>query len=154
VSINQAVTIKFYPTELDRALNSPGGPVGRYTNYVARSIAAEAQAQALAVVKRRTGRYVQGFKVTVDRRPDGAVFTISNSVVGQNPSRAASYASVLEFGSNAHIIRARPGNAAGGRLVFYVGGRKIVTQAVVHPGTKPYHILSNAQRTVKARLGY
>lgn len=147
--------LTLYPTELDRVLRAPGGPVGRYTNYVARSIAAEAQANANLRIKRRTGRYAAGFKVQVEREPvNGFQFTVTNSTTGLDPRRRRSYAGVLEFGSAPHLIRPRPTNRAGGYLVFTVDGHKIVTKVVRHPGTKPYNILRDAQTTVRRRMGY
>jgi len=147
------VFIDFYPTELDRVLKAPGGPVGRYVNLLSREIAAEAQVLALARLSRRTGRYARGFSVKVERGAagEGFKFLISNSVVGRNPRRLTSYAAVIEKGSKPHVIRPRKPD---GFLVFTINGKKIVTKQVKHPGTSAQHILRDAERLVRRRRGY
>lgn len=142
--------VTFYPTELDRVLKAPGGPVGRYLNLYAREVAVEAQALAIVRLKKRTGRYTAGWKVKVDRGPpgEGFKFVVSNSVRGRDPQRAISYASVIESGSRPHVIRPRKRD---GLLVFYINGKKVVTTSVHHPGTKPQHILRDAEKIVRAR---
>jgi HK97 gp10 family phage protein len=46
----------------------------------------------------------------------------------------APYAGYVEFGTKAHDIRPKK---AGGVLVFYVGGKKVIARKVRHPGTRP-----------------
>lgn len=145
--------IDFYNTELDRVLRAPGGPVGRFINRYSREVAVEAQALAAARLHRRTGRYAGGFKVKVDRGApgEGFKFTISNNVTGLNPRRPYSYAGVIEHGSRPHVIRPRDPN---GFLMFTINGKKIVTREVHHPGTRPRHILRDAELLVRRRHGF
>ncbi len=142
--------VTLYPTEMSRLLRAPGSPVGRYINLYSREIAAEAQALALSRLNVRTRRYAKGFQVKVERGDpgEGYKFIVSNNVKGINPRRAVSYAAVNEKGSRPHVIRPRKRD---GMLVFYIGGRKIVTKQVNHPGTKPQHILRDAEIAVRKR---
>ena len=141
--------IKWWDSALDRELRSAGGVVGRYCNHLARAIAMEASNIANETLERRTGRLAAGYMVRVERTPAGAIFTVYNTVRGTKPNRAISYAGVMEFGSVAHPIRPRK---AGTMLVFWIGGRKIVTHVVAHPGTKPYAILSQAAERIGGRI--
>ena len=140
-----------YQTELDRVLRSPGGPVGRHINLVARSVAAEARRIATERGLVRTERYVRGFKVEVTPDPQsGFYFTVVNRVTGQKPRRAGSYAGVIEFGSRPHVIRPRRPN---GWLIFRMpDGRTIKTKLVNHPGTPPQHVLRDALDRVSRTL--
>jgi hypothetical protein len=144
-----------YPSELDRLLKAPGGPVGRHVNYVARGVAETARQIARERGLVRTGRYVRGFKVEV--QPDatyGFVFYVVNRVTGQDPRRKESYAGVIEFGSVKHPIRPRRRDKW---LVFRLpDGRMVKTKLVNHPGTQPQHVLRDAmiragQRSAVAR---
>jgi HK97 gp10 family phage protein len=57
-------------------------------------------------------------------------------IIGPRADQAP-YAGFVEFGTKAHIIEPKK---AGGVLVFNVGGTKVFTRKVRHPGTKaqPY----------------
>ena len=145
-----AAVVNLYPTELDRVLRAPGGPVGRRINLLARDIAAEAGVLAVARVKKRTGKYARGFKVKVARGgAEGFAFMVYNSATGTKPKRRGSYAAVIEKGSRPHVIRPR---ARDGYLVFWVNGRKVVTKSVNHPGTSAQHVLRDAAKAVGARV--
>lgn len=134
-----------YPTELDRLLRVPGGPVGRHVNFVARGVAEVARQIARERGLVRTGRYVRGFKVEVQPDPTtGFAFYVVNRVTGQRPRRTQSYAGVLEFGSESHDIVPRRRDKW---LVFRLpDGRMVKTKLVKHPGTAPYSVLSDALR--------
>ena len=140
-----------YQSEIDRILKAPGGPVGRHTNFVARAVAAEASKEAVSQGLVRTGRYARSFKTAVTIDPEnGFYFTVSNSVVGQNPRRKSSYASVIEHGSTGHPITPRRKDKW---LVFTMPDGKIVkTKLVKHPGTPPRNVLRNALARVSAFL--
>jgi hypothetical protein len=140
-----------YTTELDRVLRSPGGPVGRHMNIVARSVASEAGRIAIERGLVRTGRYARGFKVEVSPDPQsGFYFTVVNRVVGQKPRRGQSYADVIERGSRPHPIRPRK---ASGWLIFRMpDGRIIKTKLVNHPGTAPQNVMRDALDRVSRTL--
>jgi hypothetical protein len=143
------VTVNFqpYPTEIDRLLKAPGGPVGRHVNFVARAVAETARQIARERGLVRTGRYVRGFRVEVQPDPiTGFSFYVVNRVTGQRPKRAQSYAGVLEFGSEPHDITPRRRDRW---LVFRLpDGRFVKTKLVKHPGTSAYNVLGDAIRRV------
>ena len=136
-----------YPTELDRVLRAPGGPVGRHINLVARSVAAEAQRIAIERGLVRSERYARGFKVEVSPDPQsGFYFTVVYRTTGQKPRRTGSYAAVIEYGSKPHIIKPRK---ASGWLIFRMpDGRYVKTKMVNHPGTQPQHVMRDALNRV------
>lgn len=137
------MNFKPYPTELDRVLKAPGGPVGRHINLVARSVAAEAQRIAIERGLSRSGRYARGFKVEVSPDPQaGFYFTVVNRTTGQKPRRSMSYAAVIEYGSKPHLIKPRK---ASGWLIFRMpDGRYVKTKLVNHPGTQPQNVMRDA----------
>lgn len=55
--------------------------------------------------------------------------------------RHASYASFVEEGTRAHVIRARKASA----LRFVQNGQVRFAQSVKHPGTKPTHFMQDAR---------
>lgn len=137
------VRVVWFYGELERLLRTPGGPVGRHLHRIAQTTAAQAQAIARTDLQQRTGRYAAGFKVETLPAPwpEGFKFQVVNRTTGQNPKRAYSYASTIEFGSKPHNIRAR--NPERKKLTFYweAHGRWVTTSEVTHPGTKAYSIL-------------
>lgn len=147
------VRLVVYPNELNRLLNSPGGPVGRYLVKLAKETAEEAQKRSQigndpAV---RSGRYSRNFRVETDfTGPNGFTVRVRNASTGQSPRRRTSYAGTLETGSKPHTIRPRRTN---GYLRFFYKGRWITVREVRHPGTRPYWVLKNAMRTVVLRHG-
>jgi HK97 gp10 family phage protein len=54
-------------------------------------------------------------------------------IIGPNENQAP-YAGYVEFGTKPHVIKPK---SVHGVLVFYIGGKKIVTRKVNHPGTQP-----------------
>jgi HK97 gp10 family phage protein len=54
----------------------------------------------------------------------------------------------LEFGTRPHIIKAK--NKP--NLVFYVGGKKVVTEKVAHPGSKAKNFIFPTYREYKKRI--
>jgi hypothetical protein len=131
-------TVRLYPNELNRLLYMPGGPVGVGVRKLAVKVAAEAAKTARAELGNnpeyaaRTGRYAGGFQVEVEyplaTAKGGFRFKVVNRTTGQTPRRSQSYASVIERGAKPHVIKAR--NPKTKPLVFYINGRKIVTQQV------------------------
>lgn len=154
--------IVLYPNEMDRLLRMPGGPVGRHCNFVARSVANESSRLAATRLRTRTGRLQRGYRVRVEKTggTEGFQFWVVNNVHGQNPDRRrASYALVQESGSGlsgpqgkAYVIRPRR-RAKNAVLVFYIGGKKVVTKQVTHPGVKPQNIMRDALTNVMQRIG-
>lgn len=156
--------VRFYPKEIDRLLYQPGGPVGTYIRKLAKEVAAEAATLARKELGKhpddqpRTGRYAGNFKVEVEypipRSQGGFRFKVVNRTRGQNPRRTQSYAAVIERGARAHTIWPRKPKKF---LVYYVGGRKVVTPVVRwQPGrqqisTSGAHILSRSLKKVVLR---
>lgn len=70
------------------------------------------------------------------RRSLGVRVSSDRVIIGPDINQAP-YAGHVEFGTQAHEIRPKK---PGGVLVFTIGGKKIVTRLVHHPGTKaqPY----------------
>lgn len=137
-------------TELDRLLKTPGSPVGRHVNLVARTIAAEAQRIATERGLVRSSRYVKGFRVEVVPEGDSYYFQVVNRVRGQDPRRSESYAGVIEYGSEEHPIRPRNRNRW---LVFRMpDGRIVKTKLVNHRGTTAQHVLRDATNRVSKFL--
>ena len=54
----------------------------------------------------------------------------------------------LEFGTRAHIIRAKKAKA----LHFFTGGKEVFAKYVNHPGTKPYPFLRPAFKVASTQL--
>ena len=75
-------------------------------------------------------------KSGVLRRSLGIRVDTDKVTIGPNEHQAP-YAGYVEFGTKPHVIRPKE---PGGVLVFTVGGKKVVTRLVHHPGTKaqPY----------------
>lgn len=61
-------------------------------------------------------------------------------IIGPN-EKLAPYAGYVEFGTRPHEIRPKK---EGGVLVFNIGGRKVFTRKVSHPGTKPHPYVAPA----------
>lgn len=61
---------------------------------------------------------------------------------------AVRYAHLVEFGAAAHTIRPKQ---AGGKLVFYRGGRKVTADKVSHPGARAQPFFYPGYRTGKKR---
>lgn len=80
--------------------------------------------------------------------------TRHNVRVGRNKSRlqlkwSRSYASHIEYGTRAHVIRPRRKKF----LRFRVGGRVVFARKVNHPGTRPYKFGWKASRAAHRVLG-
>jgi HK97 gp10 family phage protein len=70
-------------------------------------------------------------------------------IIGPNEKQAP-YAGYVEFGTRPHEIRPRK---QGGVLVFNIGGRKVFTRKVSHPGTKPQPYVAPAFKAWVDSLG-
>jgi HK97 gp10 family phage protein len=81
-----------------------------------------AEMEVRAPVKTGNLRQSLGIRVESDR-----------VTIGPN-ERQAPYAGYVEFGTKPHVIRPKK---SGGVLVFTVGGTKVFTTKVNHPGTQP-----------------
>ena len=143
--ILQVARIVTYPSEIDRILKKPGGPVGVKIRRMCLSIAALGEQTAKHELghrspydAKRTGNYSRRFRVEVR----------TNSVYGfeYEVSNNAKYAAVLELGSRPHKITARKAKFL--RFRDRQGQwRKVRT--VFHPGQKlGYHILWRATQTI------
>jgi len=82
----------------------------------------KAEMEAKAPVKTGTLRNSIFIKVETDK-----------VIIGPNMTTAP-YAGYVEFGTKAHTIEPKK---KGGVLVFNVGGQKVFTRKVHHPGTRP-----------------
>lgn len=151
--------VTFDTSALDLFLYAPGGPIGKELRLRASAVAAQAATNARERLGRnpeyatRTGRYAGNFKVEVEypiaKALGGFRYKVVNRTRGRG--RSMSYAAALETGTKAHVIRGRRGKM----LVFYVGGKKIVTRQVnwrprpgpMTPG-QGYKILEDAVRQV------
>ena len=108
---------------LRRAANESGTTTQQVLIQSANHILAEMEVRV--PVKTGNLRTSLGIKVTSDK-----------VIIGPN-ERQAPYAGHVEFGTKPHVIRPKQ---RGGVLVFTVGGTKVFTTKVNHPGTKaqPY----------------
>lgn len=145
-------TWRVYPTEIQRIVNKPGGPVGKAIRSICLDIAAEAERLTLAEVGKhpgdmpRTGRMAKSWYVKVDENPIGFAYTVGNS---------RRYARFVDEGTTGpYTIRAR--NRGRGRKGFLHfrdrNGNWRVAKMVTHPGIqRPYHILRRAVATTVSR---
>lgn len=58
------------------------------------------------------------------------------------------YASYVEYGTNPHIIRAKPGQS----LVYYTKGQQDGAREVEHPGTRPVFMFTKGVATMRPRV--
>lgn len=92
------------------------------------------------------GRFVKGgvpFKIRVKNDDKRMHKPISLSGGGET-----TLARIVEYGSRAHRIEAKPG----GVLVFNIGGRTIYTKSVNHPGTPAYRPHARAREAAEKKL--
>ena len=140
-----------YPTEIDRILKMPGGPVGVEVRRLCLDIAAEAEAQSRVKSVRkspydapRSGRYVRSWAVKVHTNSTtGFEYVVENT---------APYSAVLEEGSRPHMIEAR--NKRWLRFRSRATGQWVTVKAVKHPGmVQGWHVLRDAMYSVvRSRL--
>lgn len=107
-------------------LKDPTGPVGRYMFRVGMYIRSAAQVQ----VGKRTGALAASISFSQNSTTDGQVLTVGSPL---------NYAYMHHEGTRPHMIRAK----GGGALKFRSGGRVVITDSVVHPGTRPNKYLSD-----------
>jgi HK97 gp10 family phage protein len=69
--------------------------------------------------------------------------------IGPNET-SAPYAGYVEFGTKPHVIVPKK---PGGVLVFHVGGRKVFTRRVHHPGSRPHPYVMPAFQSWVDSLG-
>lgn len=93
------------------------------------------KAAAIATVHNRTFEYAQGLKIERFRAKGGTA--------GVRLVATAPHSATLEWGSRAHVIEAKNGQA-----LSWPGARHPVKK-VNHPGTSAQHILRNALRAAK-----
>lgn len=132
-----------YPTEIQRIIFLPGGPIGKECRAVALAIAEEAKRSAIVTFGRhpgdqpRTGRLANAYQVKV--------IPGTNQFVVRNPKK---YAAAMEFGAKAHQIKARRTTylAFRGR-----DGRHRRVKMVRHPGSVGRQTLTTATKIVMRR---
>jgi hypothetical protein len=119
---------KFYVNEsgMNLLLNSPKGELGRQISDLGDKIVNSAKLQ----VGYRTGKLQR----SIHKRHLGN-FTGQYLWIGTK----VSYALAHHEGTRPHVIVP---NDPSGKLVFFKGGRMIVTKRVMHPGTKANKFLS------------
>lgn len=105
-----------------------------FTRDLERKAVRTAERVADSRVERRTGSYVKNFETTVTFMRTGlnlARLRLFNS---------KRHAAIIEDGSRPHVIRPRRARI----LAFDAGGRRVFTNVVHHPGTKPQHVIRDA----------
>lgn len=121
------VRVRIYDNRLDKLINDPDGPVGRYLSNKGDQIRAIARSR----VGVRTGR----LKATIHKRhlrdPRGQYMLIGND---------APYAYYHHEGTRPRVIRPTSGKA----LRFVSRGRVVFAHEVLHKGTKPNKYLLEA----------
>ena len=126
------VKITFRSLPLDKLLNEPTGPVGRYLARKGAVIKAAARMQ----VGVKTGALRASINVTHRRAGPGQYIVVGSPL---------NYALLHHEGSRPHLIEAK----AGGVLRFPSRGRIVHARRVVHPGTKPNRFLRDQLRYVR-----
>lgn len=123
--------VTFDPRALAELLRGPTGPVVRNAIVVAEQVKVRAQ--------QRVGKDSHKLEHSIVKRvatgPEGVVVLVGSDLP---------YAILHHKGTRPHVIVAK----AGGVLVFEVGGKKVFTRRVRHPGTKPNRFLTDAARDV------
>lgn len=139
-----------FPSEIDRILRKPGGPVGVTIRRMSLDIAKEAATIARSELGNRhpsdaprTGQYAKAFRVEVETTGNSFAFVVRNN---------KRYAHVLEEGSKPHEIRARKAKYL--RFISRKTGQWVRVKVVQHPGQREgYHILWRAtEKVVRASL--
>ena len=127
-------------SNLADALRQSGQQSGLTTQQVLVQSANHILAEMEARVPVRSGNLRSSLGVQVQ----------SNKVIIGPNEKQAPYAGYVEFGTRPHEIRPKK---EGGVLVFNVGGRKVVTRKVNHPGTKPHPYVAPAFQAWVDSLG-
>ena len=93
------------------------------------------------------GRYAKGggpFRISIKNVDERMHRPIALKSGGQT-----TLARIVEYGSRAHRIEAKPG----GVLVFNIGGRTVYAKSVDHPGTKARRPHGRAHTAARRKLG-
>ena len=115
------IVFRLDKSALDNLINSPKGELGRKLSNLGDRIVFSAKNQ----VGNRTGRLQR----SIHKRHLGN-FTGQYLWIGSK----VPYALAHHEGTRPHLITPTESD---GKLVFFKGGRMIVTRRVMHPGTKP-----------------
>ena len=120
------IVFRLDKSALDNLINSPKGELGRKLSNLGDRIVFSAKNQ----VGNRTGRLQR----SIHKRHLGN-FTGQYLWIGSK----VPYALAHHEGTRPHLITPTESD---GKLVFFKGGRMIVTRRVMHPGTRPKKYLS------------
>jgi hypothetical protein len=106
--------------------------------WVATQLALDAQTELRRITPIDTGKTRDGWKVTVERDPQGYVVAVEN--VNRSEVTIAS----IDQGSKPHVIE--PRNA---RALAFNG---VVRMKVNHPGTAPHYIFDQLEKWAEKRI--
>lgn len=114
-----------------------------FTRDLERKTVRTAQRVADSRVQRRTGDYAGNFETTVTLIRTGV------NLARLRLFNSKRHAAIIEDGSRPHTIRPRRARI----LAFDVGGRRVFTHIVRHPGTKPQHVIRDTLQQIVRGIG-
>jgi hypothetical protein len=124
--------VKIYDDALDFVFNNPSGsPVGTWMERRGRA--------ALAFSKRKVGVRSGALKTALTMQHDRGALRQQRVRLGTLNQKGRGYSTLHHEGTKPHIIISKRGR----HMTFSVGGRRVTTRMVRHPGTTPNHYLTD-----------
>ena len=114
-----------------------------FTRDLERTTVRTAERVADSKVKRRTGAYAGNFETTVTKLTSGI------NLIRLRLFNTVPYAGIIEEGSQPRVIRPRRATV----LAFDVGGRRVFSKFVRHPGTQGRHVVRDTLLAIARGVG-